>query len=163
MIAEKLPPRVTELFIRDRKLILCVIFITQSYFRVSKNIRLNTTHYYIKTIPNKRELQQIAINHSSDAEFDKFRRTQKKILKNLSPLWLQILCHCVKSVQIRSFFWPVFSRIRNEYGEILRISPYSVRMWENTGQEKLHIWTLFTQCTLRQLPSISKKSNTINI
>ena len=43
--------------------------------------------------------------------------------------------HCVKSVQIRSFFWPVFSRIRNEYGEILRISPYSVRMWGNTDQK----------------------------
>ena len=39
---------------------------------------------------------------------------------------------CVKSVQIRSFFWSVFSRIRNEYGEILSIFPYSVRMRENT-------------------------------
>ena len=53
--------------------------------------------------------------------------------------------HCVKSVQIRRFFWSVFSLIRNEYGEILHISLYSVRMWENTDQEKLRIWTLFTQ------------------
>ena len=53
--------------------------------------------------------------------------------------------HCVISVQIRSFFWSVFSRIRTEYGEILRISPYSVRMQENTDQKKLRIWTLFTQ------------------
>ena len=44
----------------------------------------------------------------------------------------------MKNVQIRSFFWPVFSRIPTEYGEILRISPYSVRMWENTHQIKLH-------------------------
>ena len=36
--------------------------------------------------------------------------------------------HCVKSVQIQSYFWSVFSRIRTEYGEILRISPYSVQM-----------------------------------
>ena len=54
----------------------------------------------------------------------------------------------MKSVQIRSFFWSVFSRIRTEYGEIRNISPYSVRMWENTDQKKLCIWTLFTQWKL---------------
>ena len=47
--------------------------------------------------------------------------------------------HCISSVQIRSFFWSVFSRIRNEYGEILRISPYSVRIRVNTEQKKLRI------------------------
>ena len=52
----------------------------------------------------------------------------------------------MKTVQIRSFFWSVFSRIRTEYGDILCISPYSVRVRENTDQKKLHIWTLFTQC-----------------
>ena len=40
----------------------------------------------------------------------------------------------MESVQIRSVFWSVFSRIRTEYGEILRISPYSVRMRENADQ-----------------------------
>ena len=59
--------------------------------------------------------------------------------------------HFVKRVQIQSFFWSVFSRIRTEYGEILRISPYSVRMWENKDQKKLRIWTVFTQWTLCQL------------
>ena len=54
------------------------------------------------------------------------------------------LLHCVK--QIRSFFWSVFSRIGTEYGEILRISPYSGRMLENADQKRLRIWTLFTQC-----------------
>ena len=44
-----------------------------------------------------------------------------------------LLVHCVKSVQIRSFFWSVFSRIRTENGEIRSISPYSVRIWENTA------------------------------
>ena len=52
--------------------------------------------------------------------------------------------HDVKSVQIRSFFWSVFFRIRTEYGEILRISPYLVQGRENTDQKKLRIWTLFT-------------------
>ena len=58
-----------------------------------------------------------------------------------------LLIHCVKSVQIRRFFfWPIFSRIWTEYGEIRSdISPYSVRIRENTDQKKLRIWTLFTQ------------------
>ena len=57
---------VTELFIRGRKLNISHVFITQSYFKVPKDVRLNTSHFFIAKIPNKRELQQIAINHSSD-------------------------------------------------------------------------------------------------
>ena len=53
--------------------------------------------------------------------------------------------HCVKSIQIRSFFWSLFSRIRTEYGEIRSIIPYTVRVRENMDQKKLRIWTLFTQ------------------
>ena len=55
---------VTELFIRGRKLNISLVFITQSYFAVPKNIRLDSTHYFILKIPNKNELQQIAFNHS---------------------------------------------------------------------------------------------------
>ena len=54
--------------------------------------------------------------------------------------------HCVKSVQIRRFFWSEFCSIRTEYGDLLRKSPYSVRIQENEDQKKLCIWTLFTQC-----------------
>ena len=54
------------MFIRARKLRISLVFITQSYFKVPKDVRLNTTHFFIAKIPNKRELQQIAINHSSD-------------------------------------------------------------------------------------------------
>ena len=53
--------------------------------------------------------------------------------------------HCVKSVQIRSFYWSVFSRIRTEYGEIPRISPNSVQMQENKDHKKLCIWTILMQ------------------
>ena len=60
---------VTELFIRARKLNIYLVFITQSYFAVPKNIRPNETHYFIMKILNKRELQQIAFNHSSDIGF----------------------------------------------------------------------------------------------
>ena len=66
---KKLNPIVTELFIRGRKLNISLVFITQSYFAVPKNIRLNSTHYFVMKIPNKRELQQIAFNHSSDTDF----------------------------------------------------------------------------------------------
>ena len=63
---KKLNSIVTELFIRGRKLNISLVFITQSYFKVPKYVRLNTTHFFIKKIPNKRELQEIAQNHSSD-------------------------------------------------------------------------------------------------
>ena len=65
-------PIVTELFIRRRKLNISLPFITQSYFAVPKSIRLNFTHYFIMKIPNKRELQRIAFNHSSDIDFKDF-------------------------------------------------------------------------------------------
>ena len=63
---KKLNLVVTELFSRDRKLYISLVFITQSCFKVPKNVRLNTSHFFIAKILNKRELQQIAINHSSD-------------------------------------------------------------------------------------------------
>ena len=57
---------VTELFIRGRKINISLVFITQTYFKVPKDVSLNTTHFFITKISNKSELQQIAINHSSD-------------------------------------------------------------------------------------------------
>ena len=75
---KKLNSIVTELFIRGRKLNISLVFITQSYFKVSKDVRLNTTHFFIMKIPNKRELQKIALNHSSDIDFKDFITTYKK-------------------------------------------------------------------------------------
>ena len=69
---------VTELFIKGRKLNLSLVFITQYYIKVPKDVRLNSKHYSIIRIPNKRELQQIVINHSSDIDFEKFMETYKK-------------------------------------------------------------------------------------
>ena len=56
----------TKLFIRVRKLNISLVFIAQSYFKVRKNVRLNTTHFFIAKISNKRELREIARNHLSD-------------------------------------------------------------------------------------------------
>ena len=75
---KKLNSIVTELFIRGRKLNISLVFITQSYFKVPKEVRLNTTHFFIMKIPNKRELQQIAISHSSDIDFKDFINIYKK-------------------------------------------------------------------------------------
>ena len=69
---KKLNSVVTELFIRGRKLNISLIFITQSYSKVNKDVRNNTTHFFIMNIPNNRELQQIAINHSSDTNTKDF-------------------------------------------------------------------------------------------
>ena len=75
---KKLNSIVTELFIRCRKLNISLAFITQSYFKDPKDVRLNTTHFVIAKIPNKRELQQIAINHSSDINTKDFANIYRK-------------------------------------------------------------------------------------
>ena len=79
---KKLNSIVTELFIRGRKLNISLIFITQSYFKVPKDVRLNATHFFIIKIPNKRELQQIAITHSSDIDFKDFIKIYNKCADN---------------------------------------------------------------------------------
>ena len=75
---KKLNPVVTELLIRDRKRNISTAFITQSFFKVPKDVRLNSTHCFIMKIPNKKELQQIALNHSSDIDFKDFIKNYKK-------------------------------------------------------------------------------------
>ena len=56
---KKLNSVVTELFIIGRKLNISLVFILQSYFKVPKDVRLNSTHFFIMKILNKRELQQM--------------------------------------------------------------------------------------------------------
>ena len=75
---KKLNSIVTELFTRGRKLNISLVFITQSYFKVPKDVRLNTSHFFVAKIPNKRELQQIAINHSSDINTKDFANIYRK-------------------------------------------------------------------------------------
>ena len=72
---------VTEWFIRRRKLNISIVFITQSYFNVPKDVRLKSTHFFIMKIRNKRELQQIALNYSSDIDFKDFMKIYKKYTK----------------------------------------------------------------------------------
>ena len=67
---------VTELFIRGRKLNISIVFIMQSYFKIPNDV--NSTHFFIIKIPNKRDLQQIALNHSSDISAKDFIKIYKK-------------------------------------------------------------------------------------
>ena len=75
---KKLNSIVTKLFIRGRNLNISFVFINQSFFKVPKDVRLNTTHFVITKILSKRELQQIAINHSSDITTEDFINIYKK-------------------------------------------------------------------------------------
>ena len=75
---KKLNSVVIKRFIRSRKLNISLVFITQSYSKVPKDIRLNSTHFCIMKILNKRELQQILLNHSSDIKIKDFIKIHKK-------------------------------------------------------------------------------------
>ena len=75
---KKLNPIVTELFIRNRKQNMSLVFTTQSYFAVPIDIRLNFTHYFIMKVPNKRELKQIAFQTLSHVDFQDFINLYKK-------------------------------------------------------------------------------------
>ena len=78
LVIKKLQPIVTELLIIGRKLNVSLVFITQSYFFVPKNIRLNSTHYFVMKIPSKREFKQTAFNHALDIDFQDFMNLYKK-------------------------------------------------------------------------------------
>ena len=78
MINNKKLSSIKKIFIRERKPNISLVFITQSYFKVPKNVRLNTTYFFIMKIPNKRELQQLAMSHSSDKNFKDFIKIYKK-------------------------------------------------------------------------------------
>ena len=75
---KKLDSIVTELFIRGRKLNISLVCMTQSYIKVPKDVRLNTTHFFIAKISDERERKQIAINHSSDISTKDFTNIYRK-------------------------------------------------------------------------------------
>ena len=82
IINKKFTSIITELFIRGRKLNISIRFIARLYFKVPKEVRLNSTHFFIMQISNKRELQQMALNHLSDIVFKDFIKTYKNVLQN---------------------------------------------------------------------------------
>ena len=76
---KKLNPVVSKLFIRGRKLIISIVFVTQSYFKVPKRyLDQNSTHFFTLKVPSKGELQQSFLNHSSDINLKYFKKIYKK-------------------------------------------------------------------------------------
>ena len=72
MTNKKFQALIKELFIRCRKLNISLAFITQSYSSVPKDITLNSTHCLIMKINSRKELQNIAINHSAHIHYKDF-------------------------------------------------------------------------------------------
>ena len=83
MTNKKFQAIIKELFIICRKLNISLVFITQFYFSVPKDVRLNSTHYLIMKINNRKELQNIAINHSADIDYNDFVRIYRECTRNL--------------------------------------------------------------------------------
>ena len=88
---KKLDSIVTELFIRGKKLNTSLVFSTQSCFKVSKDVRINASHFFIAKIPKERELKQIAIDHSLDISTKDFANIYRKCTVNHIRFLLMIL------------------------------------------------------------------------
>ena len=72
---------IKESFIRCRKLNISLVFITQSYFSVPKDARLNTTHYFIMKINSRIELKNIVADHSADIDYQDFKKIYRECTK----------------------------------------------------------------------------------
>ena len=86
MINKTFQAIIKELFIRCRKLNISLVLITQSYFFVPKDVRLNSTHYLIMKIKNRKELQNIAINHSANIDYNDFMRIYRECTRKSYPI-----------------------------------------------------------------------------
>ena len=78
---KKLSPIVTLLFLRGRNFNILLVFISQSYFKVPKIIRLTTIHFLIMKIPHKREFKQIESFPFSGIDFNDFMKLYKYYTK----------------------------------------------------------------------------------
>ena len=91
MNRKKLNSVVTELLIWGRKLNISIFFIIQSYFKFPKDVRLNSTHFFIIKISNKREPQQIAVNNLSDIDFKGFIKIYLPLNHILFSCWYNFI------------------------------------------------------------------------
>ena len=72
---------IKELFIRCRKLNISLVFITQSYFSVPKDVRLNSAHFLSMKINNGIELQNVSRDHSADIDYQDFKNIYRECTK----------------------------------------------------------------------------------
>ena len=97
MTNKKFQAIIKELFIRCRKLNISLVFITQSYFSVPKDVRLNSTHYLIMKINDRKVLQNIAINHSADIDYKDFIKFYRECTKE-SYFFRQLIQHYQQAI-----------------------------------------------------------------
>ena len=90
MTNKKVQAVVKELFIRCKKLNISLVFIAQSYFSVPKVVRINSTHYLIMKINNRRDLQNIAMTHSADIDYKGLIKIYRECTKEPYFFWLLI-------------------------------------------------------------------------
>ena len=84
MSNKKFKAMIKELFIRCRKLNISFVFITQSYFSVAKDVTLNSTHYLIVKMNSRKQLQNIAVNHSADIDYKDFVKIYRECIRKPS-------------------------------------------------------------------------------
>ena len=84
LINKEFKATIKKLCIRCRNINILLFFITQSYFFVPKDVRLNSTHYLIMKIDNRRELKNIAVNHSADIDYNNFMKIYRECAKEPS-------------------------------------------------------------------------------
>ena len=93
MTNKKIQSKIKELFIRCKKLNILLVFVKQSYFSVPMVARLNSTQYFIMKISHKRELQNIAINHSVDIDYEDFMKVYRDCTKEPNSFFWQLILH----------------------------------------------------------------------
>ena len=102
------------MFIRCRKLNISLVFITQSYFFVPKDVRLNLTHYLIMKINNRKELQNIAINYCADIDYKDFVRIYRECTtKRYSFLTIDTTLPASDPLRFRRNFLPSYKNDSN--------------------------------------------------
>ena len=114
MTNKKFQALIKELFIRCRKLNISLVFITQSYFSVRKDVSLNSTLYLIAKINNRKDLQNIAINHSGDIDYNDFVRIYRECRRKLcSFLKIDATLPASDSLRFRKIFFPFYKSDSN--------------------------------------------------
>ena len=119
---KKLSVKVTELFLRGRKLSVLLVFVSQSYFKLPRTITLNATHYFIMKVPNKRELQQVASNPSSDIDFKDFMKLYKEYTQDTHFYWTMQLYHQITHYNLGRTYYKIdisekIKAINNKIGQ----------------------------------------------
>ena len=114
MTNKKFQAIIKQLFIRCRKLNISLVFISQSYFSVPKVVRLNLTHYLIMNINNKRESQNIAIDHSADIDYKDFMKIYREYTKEpYSFLTIDTTLSASDLLRFRKNLLPIYKNASN--------------------------------------------------